>query len=210
VEQRRSGRRSGESGFTLLEVLVVVAIIGIMALWGYPALLNTLNRVKLTGIARETSLLLQQARMEAIKRALNTEVLYLDAVSCAGGVPCFLAFVDVDGDGAYIAANDDEIGGTLPIPNGIELRAPTQAAEGTKAIDAWDDAPRANDGPVYNTDGSVDKAGAFRLADGRGNYLEVRIEFLGTGKPTLQKWFGGGDPDINWYENGELGNTWEW
>lgn len=205
MEQRRGERRFGERGFTLLEVLVVVAVIGIMALWGYPALLNTLNRVKLTGIARETSILMHQARMEAIKRALNTEVLYLDEANCAGGLGCFIAFVDVDGDGAFISGLDDVVGGPIPLPNGVDLRAPGELKEGGSAIDAWDDAPNANDGPVYNTDGSVAKAGAFRLADGRGNYIEVRIEFLGTGKPTLQKYDGAA-----WWENGELGNTWEW
>lgn len=204
MANREAGRRLGERGFTLLEVLVVVAVIGLMALWGYPALLNTLNRVKLTGIARETSILMQQARMEAVKRGLNTEVLYLDQASCAGGLGCFIAFTDIDGDGAFIAGIDDVVG-RIPLPNGVELKAPGEVAEAAGAIDLWDVGGDANDGPVYNTDGSVEKAGAFRLGDGRGNYLEVRIEFAGTGKPTLKKWNGSA-----WKENGEDGVTWEW
>lgn len=204
---RPSGRRRGEAGFTFVEIVIVVALIGMMAVWGYPALLKTLNRLKLTSTARETSVFMQRARMEAVKRGGNTEVNYFDAATCPLGVPCMLAFVDLDGDGAFLAANDEVIAGPYPLANGIELWGPPDgAAEGANAIVGWDDIATPSPGPVFNSDGSTMASGAFRFRDPNGNFLEVRIEFQGTGRPAIQKWFGG----TTWYENGEEGNTWTW
>lgn len=202
---RRRGRPSrGDHGFTLLEVMIVVMIIGLMAVWGYPALLKTLNRLKLTSIARETAIFMQQARMEAVKRNLNTEVLYLKDSDCPLGLPCLIAFTDIDGDGLFIDGLDDLIAGPHPLPKGIELRAPGEAKEDTSAIVGWDDGADPNDGPVYNTDGSA-SLGAFRYREPTGNFLEVRIEFLGTAKPTIKKFEDGG-----WYASGDPAHPWRW
>jgi len=209
--RRRADRpASAESGFNLIELVITVAVIGLIAAWGYPALLKTMNRMRLMSIARETSIFMQKARMEAVKRDLNTEVLYLKAADCSLGLPCLIAFTDVDGDGLFIDGIDDLIAGPHPLPKGIELRAPTEVREGAGAIDLWDVGGGANDGPIFNTDGSAEAGGAFRFADANDHFIEVRIEFLGTAKPTIRKWFGGGDPDTNWYENGELGKHWTW
>lgn len=203
--------RRGEAGFTFIEIMIVVMLIGFMAVWGYPALLKTLNRLKLTQAARETSIFMQRARMEAVKRGGLAEVNYLNAATCPLGVPCMMAFADLDGDGAYIAANDELIAGPYPLPNGIRLWGPLDAtAEGASAIAGWDEDATPNDGPNFESDGSTESAGAFRFRDPSGNFLEVRIEFLGTGKPSIRKWFGGGNPNTNWYENGETGKVWEW
>jgi prepilin-type N-terminal cleavage/methylation domain-containing protein len=207
----RHGSKRGETGFTFIEIMIVVMLIGFMAVWGYPALLKTLNRLKLTQAARESSIFMQRARMEAVKRGGTTEVNYLDAATCSLGLPCMIAFADLDGDGAFIAANDVLIAGPYPLPTGIKLWGPLDAsAEGANAILGWDEGATPNDGPIFQSDGSAESAGAFRFRDPNGNFLEVRIEFLGTGKPTIKKWFGGGNANTNWFENGENGNTWQW
>ena len=78
------------------------------------------------------------ARMEAVKRGGLTEVNYLDATDCPGGLPCMVAFADLDGDGAFLAANDVVIAGPEPLPRGIQLWGPLDAgAEGTNAIVGW-------------------------------------------------------------------------
>ncbi|TNF73479.1 MAG: prepilin-type N-terminal cleavage/methylation domain-containing protein, partial [Acidobacteria bacterium] len=58
--------RTHSGGFTLLEIMVVVAVVGIVALMGLPALQNMILRSKHEGAARRISMLIHQAKMEAV------------------------------------------------------------------------------------------------------------------------------------------------
>lgn len=62
---------SARKGFTLVEILAAVAIIGIMALIFYPNILNTLETRKIEGSAREVLTTLQRAKFQAVKTKLN-------------------------------------------------------------------------------------------------------------------------------------------
>lgn len=210
--------RRGEAGFSLIELLIVMALIAGMALWGVPAFLNTLSRVRVTSAAREIATLMQVGRLEAIKRSgqngnLRTEVA---ALTYDAATRSFQIEVDVAPEDPDLGVFEPEmdLGGVYFLPKGVTLQAPTEVAEnGAKAIAGWDEVAVVEDrwnGPIFLSDGSVRSAGAFRLFDSRGNYLEVRIEFPATGKIALQKWFGGGDPDTNWFENGEATRKWQW
>jgi prepilin-type N-terminal cleavage/methylation domain-containing protein len=208
---RRIRASAGQAGFTLMEVVIVCAIIGMMAIWGVPALLQLLNRIRLTTTAQECQIFMNKARAEAIKQSSTAEVIYLKAADSPLGVDSLFAFADLDADGAYTAGTDVVAAGPYPLPKAVSLWGPTDgAAEGTNAIVDWDEGATPNDGPIYNSDGSVQSTGAFRFRDTVGNYLEVRILFAGTGKPVVRKWAGGGNPDANWFENGDPDNPWEW
>ncbi|HMW17643.1 MAG TPA: GspH/FimT family pseudopilin [Accumulibacter sp.] len=67
--------RSRQRAFTLIEVLVVVAIIGVLLALGVPAFNNYLNNVRLRIAAENFLAGLQMARSEAIR--LNTNVEFL-------------------------------------------------------------------------------------------------------------------------------------
>lgn len=200
--------RPAAKGFTLVELLVVIALIAILALIGIPWMFGTLNRAKLVGAARETATMMQLARMEAIKFSVPTQVLY-DTTTHT-----FMAFADLDRDEAFDASIDRVVIPRYQLPKGVELWGPTDGdAEGTNAIAGWDDAavcPDALAGPIFQPDGSVNCRGAFRLRDRNDNFLEVRIDFPATARISLRKWFGGGDADANWFENGEQSNRWQW
>lgn len=200
--------RAPAAGFTLIELLVVIALIAIVAVIGVPWMFGTLNRAKLVGAARETANMMQLARMEAIKYSVPTQVVY-DSTEGA-----FTAFADLDRDGAFDPAADRLVVAQYRLPKGIELWGPTDSDPGqTNAIADWDDnsvCPDALSGPIYRADGSANCGGAFRFRDRNGNFLETRILFPATSKLSIRKWFGGGDPDDNWFENGEADHKWEW
>jgi hypothetical protein len=62
-------------------------------------------------------------------------------------------------------------------------------------------------GPSFQPDGSVDQRGAFRIADGNGNFIEVRIDTTATGKVVLRKYDPVADAFYYYLENGK---KWEW
>lgn len=198
-------RRPAASGFSLVELLVVLALIGILALIGMPWMLGTLHRAKLVATAREASTLMQGARLEAIKRSAPTMVRY-----------------DVNADAFSVVADltqpRDGVFETVLVPNSplqrkVLLWAPTEGApEGTNSIVDWDEAADCVDaqpGPIFDSDGSANCGGAFRFTDQRGNFLETRVLFPATGKIVIRKWFGG-NVDTDWYENGQAGKKWTW
>jgi prepilin-type N-terminal cleavage/methylation domain-containing protein len=201
----RHAFRSGARGFSLVEMLVVPALVGIAAVISLPALLETLNRFRPSATAREAAAFMQLARMEAIKRSVRSEVIFDGAESS------LVAFADIDGNGNHDPAADRTIAGPYRLPPGISLWGPSDAAANdVNSILGWDDGADPNEGPVFLPNGSAVRTGAFRFRDRRGNFLEARVEFAGTAKVSIQKWFGGGDPNGNRYENGESGNDWEW
>ena len=191
-----------QAGFTLIETLIVLAVIGILVLISAPAFLSMMNRFKLTGTTRELASLMQAARYEAIKMNAPSQVNY-DAASNR-----FIAFVDLDRDNVQSAA-DRILAATVMVPRKVEFWGPGDgAANGVNAIDGWDDStPTARLGPIFSPNGSVDRVGAFRLKDSNDNYLEVRVETPATGRMVLKKYFPG---DNAFFLNGESGRKWVW
>jgi prepilin-type N-terminal cleavage/methylation domain-containing protein len=64
--------RPGDRGFTLIEVLVVVGIIGILMAVGYPSILNTLAVRNLENTTRQIQSYLQQTKL----RAVDTKIVH--------------------------------------------------------------------------------------------------------------------------------------
>jgi prepilin-type N-terminal cleavage/methylation domain-containing protein len=67
---------SARKGFTLVEIMVAVAIIGLMAFIFYPNIINTLESRKIEGSAREVLMNLQRAKFQAVKTKLNHRVRF--------------------------------------------------------------------------------------------------------------------------------------
>jgi type IV fimbrial biogenesis protein FimT len=106
--------RHGQSGFNLLEVLVVLVILGILFGVGFPTFQYVTNSGRVSNPANELLATLQLARMEAIRRGQRTVVCRSQnsaaaAPTCttaAGNWSGWLAFVDTNANGTFEAAND--------------------------------------------------------------------------------------------------------
>jgi type II secretory pathway pseudopilin PulG len=206
--------RSARTGFTVLELLVIMTTLALAATIGMPALLNFMQRAKLEGAARQVVQMLHATRLEAITRGAPS-VLALDEDTGE-----LVAFVDVDGatttdppdgvfnpkDGDPYKQTDYELG-RFRLPSGIAFLTP-DGDDGVDSIDGF-----ANPEPIpahiayFGINGSVADAGAFRIADTRGNFLEARIAAATTARVELRKWDGS-----EWREQGEEeeGGAWTW
>jgi len=65
-----------KSGFTLLEMIVIVGILGIMATALYPAIMNALRSRSLEAAARDISMELNRAKITAVKTKTNIRVIF--------------------------------------------------------------------------------------------------------------------------------------
>ena len=84
------------AGFTLLELLTVVAVLGVVLTLGVPALLDATAHLRVNLAASEAATILQRARMLAVRS--NTHVAVRFAPTPAGPVTWGL-YADGDGDG---------------------------------------------------------------------------------------------------------------
>jgi type II secretory pathway pseudopilin PulG len=202
MAQRRGSVRAGQSGFNFIELIVIMAIMGMLAVFGLPAILAMGERAKLQSTAREAASVLRLARMEAVKRSMTTAV-----------VPDFtrrelVAFVDADGD-RVLDATEITIS-TTRMPTGVELWGPTDVAAGGANASIFPEVDGDGIRAVqFSSMGAARANGAFRFKGKAENFIEVRVDPAATGRVSVQKWFGG-DADENWYEQGEGGNGWEW
>ena len=212
MSRARSHRR--RSGFTAVEMLIVVALLGILATIGMPLLMRVVHRAKMEALVQRTFVLIQIARSESISKNVNT-IVRVDPE--AGAVT---AFADIDGpnagdppdfmfnpvDGEPRHTTDYEIA-RYPLPVGIEFSAP----DGEDQIDGFTEVPGGDDEQVavFAPDGSIDQVGAFRLGDQRGNFLEIRVTPQATARVQVRKWTES-DDGWGWYQRGEDQTVWNW
>ena len=198
-----------ERGFTLVEMLVVLAILSIAVLLAAPFMSKQIQRSKLIGVAQQAAGMMRLARMDAIKTSLCSFV-QIDPES--GRVE---ALSDRDGD-CLPSAGDERLG-EVTLPNGVTFASPC----GADAASVRDFTPRVglSSVAVFRGDGSAQDSGAFRfqaveLGGADPNYLEVFLWPQATARVRVRKWrgpVGGGDCDDNalWHANGD-GGSWKW
>lgn len=177
-------------GFTLIEVLVATALLGVVLLLFAPGFTALRARRQLQGSAEETAALLRRARYEAISHSRRTGV----ALEPGQGF-----FVDTDVDG--VLDPHEPQAGLVRLPAAVVAGGPGADPEAASGLSEVGERRLA----IFEPTGGVLAGGAFRLSDRRGNHLEVRLADGPTAPVAVRKWDGAG-----WREQGEGGARWAW
>jgi prepilin-type N-terminal cleavage/methylation domain-containing protein len=202
MKNPQSGR--DQRGFTLIEMLVVLALVAILMFISAPAIYNAVRQSKLRGITQEVTTLMRQARLDAIKSSAQAVVRIVPA-DATNPIPSVQAFSDRNADGLLSAG--EPVLATFPLPKGVTFTAPDLTVDANSVSGFSPDAGGAALPKValFQRDGSIAAVGAFRFADQNQNFLEVRVEPAATARIEVHKWQGGA-----WISNGDGGKAWQW
>lgn len=164
----RAGHR--RAGFTLIELLVVMGIVGILAAVTVSAYIQWLPRVRLRGAAEETAVMMQRARLHAIRANRDVTVSLHPASDPDTGQ--WLVAVPAGG-------NPDTPVGQVTIPTpvnpGARLTVTTNFPGGQL---------------IYRGNGTIESEGWFELADQKNppNRLQIALDELSGGQPRIRKY----------------------
>ncbi|MBU4230742.1 MAG: GspH/FimT family pseudopilin [Proteobacteria bacterium] len=100
------------AGFTLVELMIVVAIMGILAGIAFSLMRNWLPNMRLRGAARDVYSVMQRAKAEAIERGVNVAIAYNTVANT------YTMFVDVNSNRLQ-DAGEISLLSSGPMPDGV-------------------------------------------------------------------------------------------
>ncbi len=189
-------------GFTLIELLVVMAVMLALVALGIPALQLALHESKMRGITQQVTVLMRQARLDAIKTSAQAVVQIVPSTG-DGDPGHVLAFSDRNSDG--MLTDGEPVLGNFPLPTGVAF-SDCGGNTDKNSIDGLSLDP--NGGPnmaIFRNDGSIAAIGGFRFDDPYGNCMEIHVEPAATARMEVRKWNGSA-----YVTAGDNGKAWTW
>jgi prepilin-type N-terminal cleavage/methylation domain-containing protein len=115
--------KTKQKGFTLVELMMVVAILAILAGIATPGLLNAIPNMRLRSAARDIYSAMMQTKVEAIRRGENVSLLFNSPLPVGSPGGTYTMFLDNGDNDSNDDGVDDVVGGVAndQIRNGAEL-----------------------------------------------------------------------------------------
>jgi type IV fimbrial biogenesis protein FimT len=159
----RAGPRGYQTGFSLIEILIAIAILAILIALAQPVLTSVINGGRLSGAGNELLATMQSARIEAIRRnarvvvcaSNNADSSTPTCASGAGSRTGWISFVD-DGGGAPANARNTAFnaGETLlranAMTDNLQVLNSTNVAAAQAVVFRSDGLARASSGGLLN------------------------------------------------------------
>jgi prepilin-type N-terminal cleavage/methylation domain-containing protein len=184
-------KRFFRSGFSLVELLVAIAIMGLILAIGIPFFGTILHRSRVDAVSREFNMSVLSARLQAIKRGQNVGVVVsTDSSSSIGAYHNAVLFLDANANGV-LDAGDTVIRTDALLPDErrvtLSIDSPDASSPSTAAATTY---------IVFSPFGSVASGGdkGVYVSDLYGNVLQVRVTTPATGKLAITKLVPGGTP----------------
>jgi len=189
IERRKAGcARGAMQGVSLLEMLIAMAILGIIVSVAIPSMSEFGANQRLIGAAEQVFGHIQQARAESIARnaavyvnfSANGTTTWTYGMALATG--CTLTTIDPATAGAcYITVNDgdttfDGIGGATDTGDRVLMRFPSSAYQDVEmALASFSSGTEI----VFNPTRGTSSSGQVNLENSTGKQLRVMVSLLG-------------------------------
>ncbi|MCP3961587.1 MAG: hypothetical protein GY719_27410 [bacterium] len=172
---RRAAKSHRETGFSILEILVVLGVVGLVVGIGLPSLMQQMSRNRLESAANNVANLMRQTRLRAIRD--NTD--YTVELGASGDTVEGVGIIDdvtldFTPSDSKIEIYDD------PSPDCSELEADGVAGH-YDIVDVI---------VTFESTGTAEGPGAICVHDNAGNILQVAVDST-TAQPRIRKYLPG-------------------